>query len=264
VVSTIASANSSAYSAVASLLSNAASVATTDTPPATSSATPDSTGASASHPVDSVNLSDRAKATLARAKADQVVADTLSAQLAAARDPDAKNPARQKSSVDITVSFDRLAGISASDDTPPSGVTTPEVNFMGGLRAGGFTISAKGSATTKSSEIDIIGPKGFSFMDKVFGNGTGAAGEFTGGSAGAGMIVSDEKVGNKEFITVSEARATASVVATGNSVQSVASAQSRSTMFVVDFSTGQISVLQNRASSAAISTGGYNRSGPAG
>jgi hypothetical protein len=255
-VSTIASANSSAYNAVASLLSNAASVATTDTTPATSSATSDSTGAPASDPVDSLDLSDRAKATLARAKADQVVADTLSAQLAAARDPDGKNPAQQKPSVDVTVSFDRLAGISASDDMSPSGVTTPEVNFMGGLKAGGFTISAKGSASTKSSEIDIIGPNGFSFMDKVFGNGTGAAGEFTGGSVGAGMSASLEKVGNKEYITLSEAGATASVVATGNSVQSAASAQSRSTMFVVDFSSGQISILQTSASSAAISTAG--------
>jgi hypothetical protein len=255
VVSTIASASSSATNAVASLLSNTASVATTDTTPATSSATPDSTGAPASDPVDSVNLSDRAKATLARAKADQVVADTLSAQLAAARDPGGKNPAPQKPSVDITVSFERLAGISASDDTPPSGVTTPEVNFMGGLKAGGFTIAAKGSATTKSSEIDIIGPNGFSFMDKVFGNGTGAAGEFSGGSSGSVTSASLEKVGNKEYITVSEASATASVVATGNSVQSAASSQSRSTMFVVDFSTGQISILQASASSAAISTG---------
>jgi hypothetical protein len=250
VISTIASANSS----VASLLSNAASVATTETTPASSSASPDSPGAPASDPVDSVNLSDHAKATLARAKADQVVADTLSAQLTAARDPGGKNPAPQKPSVDITVSFERLAGISASDDAPSSGVTTPEVNFMGGLKAGGFTIAAKGSATTKSSEIDIIGPNGFSFMDKVFGNGKGAAGEFTGGSSGSAMSASLEKVGNKEYITVSEASVAASVVATGNSVQSAASAQSSSTMFVVDFSTGQISILQTSASSAALST----------
>jgi hypothetical protein len=259
----IASANSSAYNAVASLLSNAASAAPTDSPSATSSARPGSASALSSDPVDNVNLSDRAKATLARSEADQVVADRLSAQLAAARDPDGKNPAPQKPSADIMVSFDRLAGISASDDTPPPGVTTPEVNFSGGLRAGGFTIAAKGSATTGSSEIDIIGPNGFSYLDKVFGDGLGKGiAEFSGGQIGPGTSTSLEKVGNTEYISVSEASAAASVVATGNSVQGAASAQSSSTVFVVDFSTGQISVLQTSASSAAISIGGYNRSGP--
>jgi hypothetical protein len=255
-VSTIASANSSAYNAVVSLLGNAASVAPPDTPAATGSAPAGSTGTSPNDPVDSVDLSDRAKATLARAKADQVVADTLSAQLAAARDPDGENAEPQKTSTDITASFEQLAGISVTDDTTPPGITTPEVNFSGGLKAGGFTIAAKGSATTKSSEIDIIGPNGFSYLDKVFGNGSGAAGEFTTGSPGSATSESVEKVGNKEYITVSEAVAAASVVATGNSVQSAASAQSSSTSFVVDFSTGQISILQTSAASAAASTTG--------
>jgi hypothetical protein len=255
---TMALGNSSAYTAVASLLGNTASAAMTDpTTPAIDSATPNSTAAAAGDPVDTVNLSDRAKATLARARTDQVVADALSAQLAAARDKQGKNPAPEKSSPDIITSFERLAGISTSDDTTRPGVTMPEVNFIGGLKAGGFTISAKGSATTKSSEIDIVGPNGFSFMDKVFGNGTGAAGEFAGGSVATGMNVTSEKAGNKEYITVSEASAAVSVVAAGgHSVQGATSAQSSSTTFVVDFSTGQISMLQTNVSSAATLTGG--------
>jgi hypothetical protein len=195
-VSAIAAANSSAYSAVASLSSNAASLATTGaSTQAASSTTPDS---SATDPVDSVDISDHAKATLARAKADQVAANTLTAQLAATREPDGKDPAPQKSSADITASFDQLAGIpAAADDTAPSGVTTPEVNFSGGFRAGGFTIAAKGSASTWSSEIDIIGPNGFSFLDKVFGGGVGmGTGEFTGGSSGSGLSASMQKQGN--------------------------------------------------------------------
>jgi hypothetical protein len=256
VVSAIAAANSSTYSAVASLLSNAASAATTGAnAPATSSTAADPTTSSAADPVDSVDLSDRAKATLARAKADQVAADALTAQLSAARDPDGKDPAPQKSSDNIDASFDRLAGISAADDTAPSGVTTPEVNFSGGFRAGGFTIAAKGSASTWSSEIDIIGPNGFSFLDKVFGGGAGmGTAGFTGGSSGSGMSATMQKEGNQEYITVSQASAATSVVATGNSIQSAANSQASSTTFVVDFSTGQISMFQTQMSSAATST----------
>ena len=94
-------------------------------------------------------------------------------------------------------------------------------------------------------------------MDKVFGAGIGrGTGEFSDGSAGSGMSATGEKVGNKEYITVSEASAAASVVATDNSVQGAASAQSSSTMFVIDFSAGQISMMQTNTSSAATSTRG--------
>jgi hypothetical protein len=255
-VSAIAAASSYAYGAVASLLSNAASLATTDaSKPAANSTTTDPAASSAADPVDSVDISDHAKATLARAKADQVAANTLTAQLAAARDPEGKDPAPQKSSDDITTSFDRLAGISAADDTAPSGVTTPDVNFSGGFRAGGYTIAAKGSASTWSSEIDIIGPNGFSFMDKAFGAGVGmGTSEFAGGSSGSGMSTTMQKEGNQEYITVSDASAATSAVATGNSVQSAANSQASSTTFVVDFSTGQISMIQADTSSAAAST----------
>jgi hypothetical protein len=66
----IAAANSSATNAIASLLSNAASAATA---PATPAAKATTSGSSASsNPADIVDLSDNAKATLARAKTDQV------------------------------------------------------------------------------------------------------------------------------------------------------------------------------------------------
>jgi hypothetical protein len=256
-VSAIAAANSYAYGAATSLLSNAASLATTDAnKPATNSTTIDPGASSAADPVDSVDISDHAKATLARAKADQVAANTLTAQLAAARYPDGKDPAPQKSSADITASFDQLTGIpAAADDTAASGVTTPEVNFSGGLRAGGFTIAAKGSASTWSSEIDIMGPNGFSFIDKVFGGGVGmGTGEFSSGSSESGMSATMQKQGNQEIITVSQASASVSTVATGSSVQSAASSESSSTTFVVDFNTGQISMLQADTSSAAASS----------
>jgi len=109
-VSAIANAaNSSAYSAVALLLRNAASSATTGASAATT--TPGAAASSASSlPVDTVNLSDAAKATLARAQTDQVAADKLAAQVQAARDPTGKNTAPKTSSNNGPSLFDQLTG----------------------------------------------------------------------------------------------------------------------------------------------------------
>jgi hypothetical protein len=79
-VSVITAANSSATNAVASLLSNAASSAGDAGAPATIAMSPDLTASSTSRdPIDTVDLSDRAKATLARAKTEQAAADKLAA-----------------------------------------------------------------------------------------------------------------------------------------------------------------------------------------
>jgi hypothetical protein len=108
-------ANSSAYSAVALLLSNAASSATTQVPNSTTSGAAASSASSA--PIDRVNLSDNAKATLARAQTDQVAADKLAAQVQAARDPTGKNTAPKTSSSNGPSLFDQLTGRGQS---PPS------------------------------------------------------------------------------------------------------------------------------------------------
>jgi hypothetical protein len=102
-------ANSSAYSAVALLLSNAASSATTGASAATTASGAAASSAS-SPPVDTVNLSDNAKATLARAQSDQVAADKLAAQVQAARDPTGKNTAPKTSSSNGPSLFDQLTG----------------------------------------------------------------------------------------------------------------------------------------------------------
>jgi hypothetical protein len=109
-VSAIATAaNSSAHSAVALLLSNAASSATTGaSAPTTTSAA--AASSASSPPVDTVNLSDYAKATLARAQSDQVAADKLAAQVQAARDPTGKNIAPKTNSNNGQSLFDQLTG----------------------------------------------------------------------------------------------------------------------------------------------------------
>jgi hypothetical protein len=111
-MSAIAAANSSATNAVASLLSNGASSATTDADTTAAKATTSDPAASSASrdPVDTINLSDRAKATLARAKTEQVAADKLAAQVAAAKNPSGKDKATKSTSDDGSQLFDRLSG----------------------------------------------------------------------------------------------------------------------------------------------------------
>jgi len=107
-MSAIAPANASGYSAVAALLNNAASAATGGSPQAGGSATSDAATPSAD-PTDIVDLSDRAKQVLARAKSEQAAADKLSA-LVQSLNPDRKNPEAKPKSDDGTSVFDKLSG----------------------------------------------------------------------------------------------------------------------------------------------------------
>uniref|UniRef100_Q07S49 Uncharacterized protein n=1 Tax=Rhodopseudomonas palustris (strain BisA53) TaxID=316055 RepID=Q07S49_RHOP5 len=112
-MSAIAAVNSSATSAVASLLSDAASAATAGGTSA--SATTKSDQASASrNPVDIVDLSDHAKATLARAKTEQVAADKLDQLVREIR--------AQRSGKAAT--YTDLANISAQSDAAATGDET--------------------------------------------------------------------------------------------------------------------------------------------
>ena len=109
-MSTIAAANSSTANAAALRPNDAASPATNSSTPVTGASGSDAAGAAASRPTDLVDLSDRAKATLERAKTEYVAAGKLSAQLAAARDPDGKDPAPIADTDDGTALFYMLSG----------------------------------------------------------------------------------------------------------------------------------------------------------
>jgi hypothetical protein len=117
-MSVITAANSSATSAVVSLLSNAASSATTDAgAPAAKATTTDPVASSAGRdPVDTVDLSDRAKATLVRARTEQVAADKLAALVQSLK---GQGSDKTKSEADSTNSQDILQKLS-------SGVATTE------------------------------------------------------------------------------------------------------------------------------------------
>jgi hypothetical protein len=96
-MSAIAAANSSATNAIALLLSNAASSTTAIGTPATKAVT--SGSSASSDPTDILDLSDNAKATLARAKIDQVAAT-----------PGGKATAPKANSSGGTSLFDKLSG----------------------------------------------------------------------------------------------------------------------------------------------------------
>jgi hypothetical protein len=118
-MSGIAAANSSATNAVASLLVNTGSSATADAGSAVNKSASSDTTPSSRDPVDTVDMSDRAKATLARAKTEQFAADKLAAQVQATRNPGDKSGAVSSKPVPDGASklFDALHGSAAGNDT---------------------------------------------------------------------------------------------------------------------------------------------------
>ncbi|WP_316189760.1 hypothetical protein [Bradyrhizobium sp. SZCCHNS1054] len=97
------------YSAVASVLADATSLHASGAFAQQSSAAPNASSTS-SAPQDTVDLSAHAKAILARAQAEQVAADKLSAQVRAARNSGANTGSSASASGDHASIFDQLSG----------------------------------------------------------------------------------------------------------------------------------------------------------
>jgi len=232
-----------------------------DAAPASTIHSPARGGSRGHHdPATRVDLSDRVKDILARASNDQNVADRLKAFVESHRANVAKESAQNTSSssgqgsgTDINAGFVQLSGggQTAEDlqDFQPVEVAR---NFATGLKADGYTISAVGRANDGSFQIAIVGPDGTSFLDRRFGT----SGEFSGfGNLGPGVAAQAYQRGNKEYITFSESEAAAiSVTASseGAAVSAISSAtHTASLTFVVDFSTGGISMTRSEATSVS-------------
>jgi hypothetical protein len=212
-------------------------------------------------PATHVHLSDKVKAILARASTDQTVADRLKAFVAAHRSGNDGNASAQDNSsssqtskVDVEQSFAQLSGgTQATDDSPDSASVEVGTNFAAGLKADGYTISAVARAGDGSFQVEIMGPDGKSFLDRRFGT-SGEFSSFSGITAG-GAAQSYQR-GNKEYITFSESAAaeTSVTAASDAGTMSATSSGTRtsSVTFVVDFSTGAISM--NEAESLSVST----------
>jgi hypothetical protein len=208
-------------------------------------------------PVTHVDLSDRVKRLLARASNDQGVADQLKDFVEQRRSNGTNTPAQaalpssgQDTSTDVSQAFEQLSGGAqiAQGDQP---VQTAQ-NFASSLEAGGYTISAAGSASDGSYQIEIEGPDGTGFLDSRLGTSNELS-AFS--NLGPGTAAQEYQSDNKEYITFSQSEAAATSV-TASSDAGTVSATSAATKtgfvtFVVDFSTGAISMAQTEQTSVA-------------
>lgn len=228
------------------------------TAPATPATPSDPGSSSGRDPATRVDLSDEVKDILARASTNQDVADRLKAFVESRRisnadgsTQDDSSPSGQSSKTDVNKGFEQLSGGTPADDDSYAPVQVAK-NFSTGLKADGYTISAVARASDGSFQVQIVGPDGKGFLDRRFGT----SGEFsTFGGIGAGQAAQSYRRGNKEYITFSESEA-AAVNVTAASPAGTLSATSvgthtASTTFVVDFSTGAISMLQSEATSVS-------------
>jgi hypothetical protein len=212
-------------------------------------------GSGNSHsPATRVDLSDKVKHILARASADQDVADRLRAFVDSHFNDGSSFAHGRDDGYDVNKGFATLSGASwGDDDSHDDAPVEVATNFATGLKADGYTISAIGRARDGSFQIQIVGPGGNSFLDRRFGT----TGEFsTFGGIGPGEAAQSYQRGNKEYITFSDTEAAATNI-TASSDAGVVSATSAAThtasvTFVVDFSTGAISVAKSE--STAVST----------
>jgi hypothetical protein len=230
-------------------------------PPADTSAAaaPDGSDPSAARdPATRVDLSDKVKDILARASTDQNVADRLKAFVQAHRINNADGSAQdsssssdQSSKTDVNKGFEQLSGGQPADDNSYAPVQVAK-NFATGLKADGYTISAVARASDGSFQVQIVGPDGKDFLDRRFGT----SGEFStfGGIKDGGTAQSYQR-GNKEYITFSQSDAAAVNVVASSDAGTVSATSSgthtASTTFVVDFTTGAISMTQSESLSVS-------------
>ena len=248
----VAPVTSSAGSSLAALLSpSAAPVSSSD---------PASSGTSSAAAGDdrglatNVQLSDNVKAILAQAETYQAVAEKLQTFVQARHAGGSESPqAAAGSETDVDEAFQELSGgTDAGDSQTPEPVQVVR-SFDTGLKADGYTISAMASDRDGSSQIQIIGPGGFSFLDEHFGRSD----EFVGGSsAGPGYSESEYQAGNVEYVTISGgasvSTSTTASSSSGSASTSSTVAQASTTTITVDFNSGQISVTQAAVAQAAI------------
>jgi hypothetical protein len=210
---------------------------------------PDIGSGNGHNPATRVDLSDKVKHILARASSDQDVADRLRA-FVNSHFNDGSSSSR---SYDVNKGFAQLSGASwGGDGSANDAPVEVEQNFATGLKADGYTISAIGRARDGSFQIQIVGPDGNSFLDRRFGT----SGEFsTFGGIGPGEAAQSYQRGNKEYITFSESEAAATSITASSDAGFVsatsAATHTASVTFVVDFSTGAISLAKSESTSVS-------------
>ena len=133
-MSTISATNTSANSAVASLIKDAASSGSALASQGSTSLSASAFSASSSDPVDTVDISDRAKQILARAKSEQAAADKLNTLLQSLKSLDSKDTTSKAQTDDGTSLFDKLSGRAQSQ-------TSSDTQWVAGAPYGNASIS---------------------------------------------------------------------------------------------------------------------------
>jgi hypothetical protein len=207
-------------------------------------------------PATNVVLSDKVKSILARATADQDVADRLKAFVEAQRPNGADNSSKQHdgSKADgnrhgVNEVFERLtAGNQAASSTDDLSPVEAAHDFSNGAQFEGFTLSVAARAKDGSFRTQLVGPDGLSFFDFRFGH----SGEVSGfGGLKPGISAASYQRGNVEYITLTEndAAALSTTVATdaGTVSTNAVAAHSSQITFAIDFTTGAIQATKSDA-----------------
>lgn len=109
-MNTINASSASANGAIASLIKDAGTSSATTAPEKSTSSSSRAPSASSTDPTDTVDLSDRAKQFLARAKSEQLAADKLNTLLQSLQNQDGKDATSKAKTDDGTSLFDKLSG----------------------------------------------------------------------------------------------------------------------------------------------------------
>lgn len=225
----------------------------------TAPGTADASSGSDRDPATRLDLSDRVKDILARASSDRDVADRLKAFVEQLRSGTANasvqnaSPSDQNAASAVDQAFEQLSGgAQTASDSQDDQPVQPAQNFATGLKADGYSISAVGRASDGSYQIEIEGPDGTGFLDRRFGASDGFS-AFS--NLGPGTTGQEYQSGNEEYITFSQSEAAATSVTASSGAGTVsatsAATETGSVTFVVDFSTGTISMAQAASISAS-------------
>src|ERR1700733_7423678 len=285
-MSTIAAtASSSGYSAVAQLLANGLS--NTGSPsgnPQIGQNGSSNSSSTSSGPTDTVDLSDHAKAVLAQAQKDQVLAGQLQELVQSNKNPDGsgKNSISGQSTQspstpgqvadNVMQAFDQLTGQTTaastgqtSDSQASSGdgwssvfpdAFVPTKSMSTSLTLGGFTVSVQSDPSRLYSEVDVSG-NGVSTWSKHFWPSDMASG---GSGSPPGISVSIGSNPNnsaEDLVTITQNQATATSESVSSSTQGSAtaaavSARSSSITFAINYATGQITAAQSSETVSAL------------
>jgi hypothetical protein len=172
-MSTISAADTSANSAIASMIKGAASsgAATASQGNTSSSSAP---SASSTDPTDTVDLSDRAKEFLARAKSEQLAADKLNTLLQSLKNPDGNDATSKAEADEGTSLFDKLSGRAQTQ-------TSSDTQWVAGAPYGDASISdadwtkkMKAGLEQQADQMDAVGlpPEAGQALRNAVANGT--------------------------------------------------------------------------------------------